>query len=166
LSDFENPYNSPDSPVIPEAPESSEVSLSMNMLQYLKETHPWLRFMGIVGYIGSGFLILMGIISTILSLINPDFGGEFGQFFSWLFFIVYLPLGVLMFFPAHFTFSFGRKLRDYQYSHSNEDLELAFKNNKSLWKFNGILCIIYLSFIPLAIIASIVVGIIAVLNFL
>ncbi|MDR1279046.1 MAG: hypothetical protein LBK02_09860, partial [Treponema sp.] len=67
----------------------------------------------------------------------------------------------LCFFPALFTYNFGNKIRAYQQSRAEEELENAFKNNKSLWKFLGILTIISLAFIPVMIIISIVVGIAA-----
>ena len=85
----------------------------------------------------------------------------FGEFPVWLFSIIYIPLGVLMFFPSRFIYNFGAKIRNYQFSNSDEDLELAFKNNKSVWKFYGILCIIYLAFIPLTVILTIVGGVLA-----
>ena len=40
-------------------------------------------------------------------------------------------------------------------------LELAFKNNKSLWKFNGILLIIGLAVIPALVIIAIVAAVAA-----
>jgi hypothetical protein len=42
-------------------------------------------------------------------------------------------------------------------SNSDKDLEDAFKNNKSLWKFYGILVIVYLALIPVLLIGASVV---------
>jgi hypothetical protein len=86
---------------------------------------------------------------------------EFGNFPAWVFSLIYFPLGVLMFFPSHFTYNFGKRIRNYKFSNSNEELELAFKNNKSLWKFYGILYIVILSFIPVTIVISIIVAVVA-----
>ena len=163
MSDFENPYQSPESQVIPEASQSSGM-LSAAMLQYLNEASPWLRFVGIMGYIGSGSIVLMGIGLGITMAVASNLAGAFGQFPVWLAAVLYIPMGVLLFFPAHFTYNFGKKIRSYRFTNSIEDLELAFKNNKSLWKFNGIIYIIYLAFIPLVIIIAIVAGVAAALN--
>jgi hypothetical protein len=164
MSDFENPYQSPESPVIPDKSQSSGITLSETTLQYISETSPWLRFIGIVGYIGSGLLCLMGIITAIVMFATSNLTGELGQYPLWVFPLIYLPFGVLIFFPAHFIFRFGQKIRSYQFSHSNEDLETGFKYNKSYWKFIGILYIIYLAAIPFSIVIAMVAGVAVALN--
>jgi hypothetical protein len=92
--------------------------------------------------------------------------GGLDMFSSWFLPLIYIPVGLLLFFPSHFTFKFGQKLRNYQYSHLSEDLETAFKFNKSLWKFNGILYIIYLASIPALIVIAVVIGIVSAFNVL
>jgi len=162
MSDYENPYQSPETPIIPETSQSSGVSMTETILKHLYEASPWLRFVGIMGYIGSGITVLSGIIFAFGTFLASSFLGDgLGDFPSWIFVLIYIPLGVLFFFPSHFTFNFGKKLRNYQFSSSIEDLELAFKNNKSLWKFNGIITIIYLAIIPLAVVGTIIAGIVA-----
>lgn len=164
MSDFENPYQSPESPIVPETRQNTGNSLSETMLQHLFEASPWLRFVGIIGYIGSGITIIAGIIFAVSSSASSALGGIFDQFPFWLFALAYVPLGALIFFPSHFTYNFGKKIRNYRFSSSCEDLETAFKNNKSLWKFYGILCIINLSFIPVFVVIALIAGIAAVLN--
>lgn len=158
MSDFENPYNSPETPIVPEKTQDSGMFLSETMLGYLKEASPWLRFIGILGFIGCGFMCFMGIILPIVSFAASSFLNELGDTSFRMLSIVsliYIPIGVLYFFPARFTYNFGTKIRNYQFSNSSEDLEQAFKNNKSLWKFIGILCIVSLAFIPVSIIITI-----------
>jgi len=162
MSDIENPYQSPESPIIPEIPQNTGVVLSEKMLRYLSDASPWLQFIGILGFIGCGLLVITGVISAIgfsaMSFL------ELGDFPVWIITFIYVPMGVLFFFPARFTFNFGRKIRNYRFSNSLEDLELAFKNNKSLWKFYGIICIIYLAFILFFIITVIIGGVAAVIS--
>ena len=143
MSDFENPYNSPESPIIPEK-IATVGSLTQTMLNYLKEASPWLRFIGILGFILCGLMALGGVIFIIVSLVLSGYMEEFGNIPIWLFSLLYFAFGSLFFFPARFIYEFGSRIRKYQYSNSDEDLELALKNNKSLWKFYGILCIVYL----------------------
>ncbi|MDR1839113.1 MAG: hypothetical protein LBQ93_05960 [Treponema sp.] len=161
MSDYENPYQSPEAPIVPQTSQNSGVSITETILQYLHEASPWLRFVGIIGYIGSGITVLLGIILAFSTALASSFlNNEFGFLPSWILVILYIPFGVLLFFPAHFTYNFGRRLRNYRFSNSIKDLELAFKNNKSLWKFNGILYIIYISFIPLTIAGLIIATIV------
>jgi hypothetical protein len=164
MSDSENPYQSPDTPIIPETSQNTGISFSVTMLQYLNEASPWLRFVGILGYIGSGMTAIGGIIAAIAMTAVAGFAGELSAFPAWVFSFVYIPLGVLFFFPAHFTYNFGKKIRDYKFSNAIEDIELALKNNKSLWKFYGILCIIYLAIIPLFFVLAIVGGVVALIS--
>jgi len=156
MSDYENPYKSPETSIVPETPQGAGSALTETMLGYLKEASPWLRFIGILGFIGCSIMCLVGIISAIFSSVLSSLAGELGALPAGLISLFYIAGGALYFFPALFTYNFGVKIRNYQLSSSNEDLELAFKNNKSLWKFYGILAIVCLAFIPFLIILSII----------
>ena len=158
MSNFDNPYQSPESPIVPEVSQNLDITMSVTMFKYLNETSPWLRFIGILGYIGSGITVLSGILFTISMFTASDVFSGFA-FPVWVFALIYIPLGVLFFFPAHFIYNFGQKIRNYRFSNSIEDLELAFKNNKSYWKFLGIICIIYLAIIPFIIVIAVIAGV-------
>jgi len=158
MSDIENPYQSPESQIVPETSQSSGI-LSVTMLKYLSEASPWLQFVGVLCYISCGMISLTGIV---MMFTGSFFSDELG-FPGFILGLIYLPLGLLYFFPARFIFNFGRKIRIYKLTNSTEDLELAFKNNKSLWKFIGIICIIGLSIIPVFFVVAIVIGVAAVL---
>ena len=166
MPDLENPYASPQAEIVAENKLINQNALTDLMLKHLKDASPWLRFIGILSYIGCGFLALTGIITMTAmgaltsaweSLANLDFlNGLFTTAFSISMGITYIIIAVICFFPAHFTYNFGSKLRDYFLNGRDQELEIAFKNNKSLWKFYGIVMIIYLAFIPVLIVISIV----------
>jgi hypothetical protein len=158
VSDLENPWQSPQNDSIPEK-TLVHAALTEPMLMYLREASPWLRFIGILGYIGCGLMFFGGIIGAIVIFAVSAVAEEFGDFPVGVVVLLYAVIGGVMFFPARFTYSFGDKIRSYILSRSEQELELAFRNNKSLWKFYGILCIVYLAFIPLAIIGGIVAAI-------
>lgn len=165
MSDLENPYQSPETSIVPEPEQNSGLAFTETMLRYLNEASPWLRFVGIVGFIGCGFTILMGIIFALTGAFTASIlGSDLGLFPTWIFTVIYVPIGILLFFPAYFTYSFGKKIRNFNFSNSTEDLEQAFKNNKSLWKFNGILYIISLASVPAFIVIGIIVGVATVLG--
>jgi len=159
---MENLYDSPEAPVIPEKSINAG-NLSETMLRHLKDASPWLRFIGIMGYIGCGFIALAAIFSIAGSASFSSITGNL-EIPVWIFSPFYAAFGILFFFPAHFTYCFGKYIRNYQISNADEDLEKAFKNNKSLWKFYGILCIIYLSIIPFVIVISVIIAIVAATN--
>jgi hypothetical protein len=157
MSDALNPYQSPRNISVPETPLVSRGELSEAMLRYLKEASPWLRFVGILSFISCGFMVLGGVAAAIVLLAVSSLAEEIGGSYAALLGLVYVVMGVVLFFPARFIYFFGAKIRSYQISNSPEDLELAFKNNKSLWKFLGICSIISLAIVP----AGTVIGIIA-----
>jgi membrane protein YqaA with SNARE-associated domain len=162
MSDFENPYNSPESPIVPEKAQQAG-NLTETMLRYLREASPWMQFFGVIYFISAGFCALGGIISLFtFSEFNPlldTLGIGQGGGLGFLIFIFYMGIGALSFFFGLFAFNFGAKIKKYQYSNIDEDLEQAFKNNKSYWKLSGILTIIALSFIPIIIVIAIIAGV-------
>lgn len=160
MADFENPYASPETKIVPEAVQNSGVQFTVNMLKYLNEASPWLRFVGVLGYIGASLAVLSGLIASLGAIAAGSYFGGFSGIFG-LVFLFYIPMGVVLFFPAHFTYKFGQKIRNYKFTNSITDLEEALKNNKSFWKFTGILCIVYLAIIPVFIIGAIIVGIVS-----
>jgi Ca2+/Na+ antiporter len=123
--------------------------LTDNALFYLKGASPWLRFIGVLGYISCGFMVAGGLIMLIAAPLLEDFSidGTTGFLMG----ILYLASAVITFFPARFAYSFGARLRNYFLSNTEKELELAFKYNKSLWKFYGIAMIIVLALIPIGI---------------
>jgi len=159
MSDFENQYNSGQAPIVPEQNRIAG-NLTETMLRYLKETSPWLRFIGILGFISCGFMVLAGIVILVASSYISSLLSGWENIPVWLITIFYAAMGAVLFFPARFTYNFGSKITKYQFSNSNEDLETAFKNNKSLWKFYGILGIIGLAMIPLSFIVPLIIGVI------
>jgi hypothetical protein len=154
-SDTANPWRSPGTEASAGQDSAGAGVLTGTMLRYLREASPWLRFIGILGFIGSGLLALGGLVFTVLALLISDLAGEFGGILAASFMgVLYLLLGLLSFFPAKFSYGFGSKIHRYTLSNSDRDLEAAFKNNKSLWKFFGILAIVYLAIIPFALIGG------------
>jgi hypothetical protein len=168
MSDFEGQYNSPEAPIIPEKSQITG-NLTEIMVQYLKESSPWLRFMGIIGFIGFGALCLVAVSSIFVGIIGGanilgDAGILGGAAIGIFTFIAYGLMALLVFFPAYFTYNFGSKIRKYMYSNSSDDLEMAFRNNKSLWIFNGVLTIIYLAFMSLFLVLMLLGGGIALMT--
>jgi hypothetical protein len=143
----DNPYESPLTEASVVKPLASRGYLTETMLTHLKGASPWLRFVGIAGFIMCGISAVFGLTMAagIQSLPIPGWNTAMGLGF----FILYLGYVALMFFPILFIFRFGWKIKRYLHTGDEADLEAAFKNNKSLWIFMGILSIIFLTFLGL-----------------
>jgi hypothetical protein len=160
MSDTSNPWQSPGTEVSAAQDAVASGVLTGTMVRYLREASPWLRFIGILSFIGCGLMTLGGLVFAVLVVAISDVAGEFGGVIGGSFLgALYIVIGLLFFFPAKFMYGFGSKLHNYVLSNSAKDLEEALKNNKSLWKFNGILAIVYLSIIPLVLIGGTVMAV-------
>jgi hypothetical protein len=167
MSDTSNPFQSPEADAQVVRPLVSQGTLTEIMVKNLNGASPWIRFIGIMGFIGSGFTVLGGIVSlfvmpfasSILDEIPDTFSMFVGSFAPMMavYAVYVLGAGVVMFFPALFTYRFGTKIRSYVLTNSEAELELAFRNNLSLWKFMGILTIIGLAAVPILTIISVVI---------
>jgi len=155
----DNPYESPQAEANAENPLSGRV-LTEKMLFYLREASPWLRFVGITGFIVLG-LVVIGILAVIVAgsnFLENSFG--IGSFTP-LLFVAYLPSLAIAFFHVYFTFRFGKKIQVYLQTGDFTDLEDAFKNNRSLWTLTGVLYIIGLAGFGLALVGGIIAAIVA-----
>jgi hypothetical protein len=157
--DSANPWQSPGTEVRAEENSAAQGGLTAAMIRYLKEASPWLRFIGILEYIGAGLLAAGGVLVTSVFAVTGRTFGSAGTAVGAFAGLIYVVLAVISFFPARFTYYFGAKIRSYLSGNMDKDLEAAFKNNKSLWKFAGILMIVYLAFIPLGIIGMVIAAI-------
>jgi hypothetical protein len=171
MSDTDKLYQSPQTDVNAVNPLAPTARLTETMVLYLKGASPWLRFLGVLGFIAAGGTGLGGLIFVIGGILgNTAFGrllsgqlydadmSEVGMIsgISIIIGIFIIATGIICFFPAQFIYNFGKKIRNFLQNNDERELELAFKNNKSLWKFAGIVTIIYLAFLPVLMVVSII----------
>ena len=155
----ENPYESPQSEINTVDPLSGRV-LTEDMIYFLKGASPWLRFVGIAYFIFTGILAALGLAMIVgLRTFVSSIPG-FEDFVSPVFLLNVLVAAATTFFPALFMFRTGKKIKSYLFTGNSSDLEAAFKNNKSLWTFTGVLMIIVLAFVAIVIFAALVAALI------
>ncbi|GHV88288.1 hypothetical protein AGMMS50267_06580 [Spirochaetia bacterium] len=135
--------------------------LTDTMVFHLWSVSPWLRFAGVVTYIGCILITLFGIIVAVVAPFTASltvklpaaFGGATGAAIG----LVCLGIGILLFFAARFVYGFGAHLHDYILSNFDRELEIALENNLSFWKFQGVILIALLALIPIGIGLAVVV---------
>ncbi|MDR1931156.1 MAG: hypothetical protein LBQ44_11110 [Treponema sp.] len=153
-----NPYESPRAEVSPVKSPAGEGALTETMRLHLKKTAPWLRFIGIMGFVFCGLMTVFSAAMAVgFSSFFPEYlPASFDSAFTVTLFLLQagsLPLG---FFPSFFIFMAGKKMHNYIHSDNAADLESSFKFNKFFWLFAGILTIIYMALIALVLIAAII----------
>lgn len=131
------------------------MTLDQEALSTLDEIRKWAFFLSILGFIGIGFVLLLGffmgnIISTFTSQISPAFPFRFLSIF-------YLLFALLYFFPVFYLYRFSVQMKIAIHQNSQESLNSSFGNLKSLFRFLGIFTIIVLSLYLIVFITVIVV---------
>jgi hypothetical protein len=131
---------------------------------YLKETARWTKFLAILGLITSVLLIIgsffIGAVFAKLGSTSIDEGtpnpmamlGAMGGVITG----VYLFIGALVFFISLFLYKFGTKMKIALQNSDQAELNVSLKNLKNYFRIQGILAIIYLSFVALFIIIAII----------
>ncbi|MHC6204638.1 hypothetical protein ACYULU_15765 [Breznakiellaceae bacterium SP9] len=158
----ENPYRAPQAEVVPERPLMDQGVITDTMVLYLRKAYPWIRFLGVLGFIIFGLSVLSGLGFAVFGIIQlPRTQVSVGSFGTIAYGLILIASSVVSFLPARFTYQYGSKLKCYCQTFMESDLEEALKNNKSLWTFFGVVAIIYLSLIPLLIIAGLIIAAIA-----
>lgn len=168
MSDITNPYKSTQSDLNEQKLVVPQGFFSGTMISYLKAASPWIKFMSIIGFIGTGFMILAAIgILFLLPFIRNAISYEYAFVNSSFLLrsmnaalgVVYLAMGIIYIFPAKYLYGFSSKINLFLKTKDEHAMEHALANNASFWKFNGILVIISLAFVPLMFIFSIIAAV-------
>ena len=170
MSDAENPYRSPETTAVSERPLAAQGILTETMLIYLKGASPWLRLIGILGFISAGMTALWGLGSfafvPLMRQAWDEIRDEMPEAFSGVFAamggtmaVFSIGVAALVFFPSLFVYRFGEKIHSYLRTGTEQDLEQAFRNNRSFWKFFGIVCIVFLAITPIIIVGGVIAAV-------
>ena len=126
----------------------ADLPLTAAAQQFLYQTGPWVRFMSIMIFIWSAVMALSGLGTIMLSIgsriplgprqfsLFPVGYTAFGAFYI-LFAILYVAPGV-------FLFRYADAIGMLRVRRSAQALEAAFRNQKSFWRYVGILTIIHI----------------------
>ncbi len=120
-------------------PESQPSLLaSAYVRDVLHNTAKWTKFLGIVGFVLTGVVVLASVILMAFSTFIDEFG-LFEDFGSLVFGFLYLIGGILYFFPSLYLFQYSQKLSATIHSQDENLLVQALEKNKSFFQFVGVL---------------------------
>jgi hypothetical protein len=132
---------------------TGSLSITSAAASYLKETAGWGKFLAIVGFVCTGLMVIAGFfVGSMMASMGQE--NPFGSYFG----VIYVALGVLYFFPALYLFKYYDKMKKALATKNTEELTAAFENEKSMFKFMGILMIILLGSYALVFVGAIVFG--------
>jgi len=126
--------------------------------KYLNETRKWSNFLGIMGFISVGIMVIAGIAMFAVFSFLPEANNSVMLFDFRYLALVYIILAVIYFFPANYLYQFSSKVKTALAKTNNDELEKSFGLLKSLYKFAGIATIVILLLYPALIITFVIIG--------
>lgn len=125
---------------------------------YLMETAKWGKFLAIVGFVGCGLIVLVAIFAGSIFASLGGMPGRSGAGYGGFITLFYILFALLYFFPLYYLFNFSNKMMTAIRNNDQEALQSSFANQKSCYKFVGILTIVILALYILVIIFALVMA--------
>lgn len=160
-------YAPPAGSIINTPSKSAEVS--HGTVEALRQTRPWVLFLAILGLVVTGLMLLGGLVmlaggavaatqaASSMGPSGPGAAGFMGGFMA-VMAVMYLVMAVLYLFPIIKLFKYAGAIARLSRSGAVRDLEDALQQQKSFWKFLGIMVLVIFTLYILAIIAFVVFG--------
>jgi hypothetical protein len=123
------------------SPEITEQGIS-----HLKGSAPWMKFMSIMGFIGSALIILSAFVMLAAGSDIPN-GAIIG--------VIYIALGGVYIYVSYILWQWASSVSTFVLSRDSRSLENAFARQKALWMTAGILTIVFMALMLIGMIAGI-----------
>jgi hypothetical protein len=137
---------------------STSFNITQPMLLSLRQTKPWVMLVSVIGFIYIGISVFFSVVAMfIFSQFNDT--GSFVS--SSMLVVMNILMGILYFFPSLFLFKFASSIGRLLDGGGATEMEEALSNQKSFWKFVGILVIIAIILGVLGVVAAIIISIFA-----
>ena len=126
-------------------------------MRALDQTKPWVLFLSILGFIGSGFAALGAMVWGAMAMFFSDFSGGLGAIMG-ITALTGAGGAVLYFFASYHLFTYSSEISKFLRTKESLDLERALTAQKSFWKLVGIVTAVVLALYLLLIPLSIMMG--------
>ncbi len=122
------------------------LTVSRHGANKLLETSKWGHFLSILGFVLTGLIVLLGLFAgSFLASMITNQAANMPQGLGYFMSIFYVLMGLIYFFPSLYLYRYSRKLKAALSRRDNQELEAAFDNEKSLYKFWGIFAIVLMA---------------------
>lgn len=136
----------------------NELLVDADTISHLKEIALWAKFLSVAGFAGSGLMGLIGVFAgTKLSqLTNSLQSVHDTRVAGSLIIILYVVLGVILLLMFLYLYKFALKMQLALKVTDQENFNESFYNLKIYYRFAGVLTIIYMVFLFLALLGTMV----------
>lgn len=156
-----DPYSSPANYAQPPSFSASK-EVSQGVLAQLAGTKPWVRFMSVLMFIGTGFMLLAALIMLVaggtIAASAKASGGALPAGMMTGISIVYALFAGIYIYPALKLWKYASNIGTLLISSSMVDLEAALNQQRSFWKFLGIMVIALFVLYFVIVIAVVAIG--------
>lgn len=156
---MENPYSAPSANLFGSTGSPTE-PVPLDAVTPMQRTKVWVRLVSVALWLFSAILVLGGISSgfvVFLATKNPD-KMPLGMPEFWILIgaaVGYFLMGIVYIFPAIKLWAYSSRINRLVASRSMEDLISALEQQRSFWKFTGIVTLLVLMFTIFLMIAGV-----------
>lgn len=139
-----------------------QMQITQEAVSYLLTTAKWAKFLAIIGFIVTGFLMLAGlVIAVFFGTYSRELGstGMMAYFSSGSIGIVYIIMAFIHILPVLYLNNFSNGATRAVRSGSTERLTYSLRNLKRFFKFTGLLLIVLLVIYLIVIVFALGAGI-------
>jgi hypothetical protein len=129
----------------------AKLELTGNSVNNLNQMRKWTMFLSIMGFIGTGAILLIAILMFSFSHLFPMFGNRLGHGFGVILGFLYVVIAVLYFFPVLYLYKFSARAKKAFKTVSSLDLENSIKYLNTFFTLKGIYTIILIGIYVLVI---------------
>ena len=162
-----NPYSTPSADLYGSATGGGTETVSPSTIAQLAGTRPWVRFMSVLMWILSAFMVLVTVVMIFISASGVMKSTGNSAYNSGILVGTAIYYGVISFviiYPALKLWKYANSIARLMATHSIADLDTALTEQRRYWKFHGIMAIIGISFAVIGFIAIMAFGMTAALK--
>jgi hypothetical protein len=135
----------------------AEMPLTNESMELLKTGAKWAKFLSILGFVGTGFMVLAALLMMAVSTSgkyqlvggSPIPNGLLG--------FIYLVMAGVYFYPTLCLFNFSDKIKKAFITLDNNVLVESFRNLKNMFQYIGIVTIVFIGLYIVGILVLVIV---------
>jgi hypothetical protein len=134
-----NPYASPTD----ESRALDGVEPTVRTARLLLQTRPWVRFLGVLGFIGTGLMLLAAAGMVFAAVANPG-GRGIPRVQALSLGGIYVVMAFMYIIPSFYLMRYASRISTFLEEGGAVALDAALEAQKSFWKTAGILMAIFM----------------------
>jgi hypothetical protein len=142
----------------PEPPDSQQPHLTSEAIGYLVTSAKWGKFLAILGFITVAFMIISGLLlSMVMNILGDKLtsgNAIFTAISPTVIGMIYIVIGIISSFPVFYLNAFSNNISKAVRNNETGNMTQAFKRLKNFFAFIGIYTIVLIAIYIIAIIVA------------